>query len=76
VPWTVDDAPTMASLIDRGVDGLITDYPDIGREVMAAKGLPLRSSTPRRSTPKDIVARAPTGPRTHCRRSSTRSTDT
>lgn len=41
VPWTVDDAPTMASLIDRGVDGLITDYPNIGRAVMAAKGLPL-----------------------------------
>jgi glycerophosphoryl diester phosphodiesterase len=37
VPWTVDDAPTMASLIDRGVDGLITDYPNIGREVMARR---------------------------------------
>jgi glycerophosphoryl diester phosphodiesterase len=41
VPWTVDDAPTMASLIDRGVDGLITDYPNLGRQVMAQKGLPL-----------------------------------
>jgi glycerophosphoryl diester phosphodiesterase len=41
VPWTVNDAPTMASLIDRGVDGLITDYPDIGRQVMAQKGIKL-----------------------------------
>jgi glycerophosphoryl diester phosphodiesterase len=41
VPWTVDDAPTMASLIDRGVDGLITDYPDLGRHVMADKGIAL-----------------------------------
>jgi glycerophosphoryl diester phosphodiesterase len=41
VPWTVDDAPTMSSLIDRGVDGLITDYPDVGRQVMAQKGIGL-----------------------------------
>jgi glycerophosphoryl diester phosphodiesterase len=41
VPWTVDDAPTMASLIDRGVDGLITDYPNTGRDVMAQKGIKL-----------------------------------
>jgi hypothetical protein len=31
----------MARLIDWGVDGLITDYPDRARAVMAAKGLPL-----------------------------------
>jgi glycerophosphoryl diester phosphodiesterase len=48
VPWTVNDAPTMASLIDRGVDGLITDYPNIGRDVMAQKGmkLPARYASP------------------------------
>jgi glycerophosphoryl diester phosphodiesterase len=41
VPWTVNNAPAMASLIDRGVDGLITDYPNIGREVMQQKGIEL-----------------------------------
>ncbi len=48
VPWTVDDAPTMASLIDRGVDGLITDYPNIARDVMAQKRikLPRRFASP------------------------------
>ncbi|HCT79414.1 MAG TPA: hypothetical protein DGG94_05030 [Micromonosporaceae bacterium] len=28
IPWTVDDIPTMRKLIDDGVDGIITDYPD------------------------------------------------
>jgi glycerophosphoryl diester phosphodiesterase len=41
IPWTIDDEPTMNKLIDDGVDGLITDYPDRGREVMAARGLRL-----------------------------------
>ena len=41
VPWTVDDKPTMASLIDAGVDGLITDYPDRLRELLAERGMAL-----------------------------------
>ena len=41
IPWTVNAPDTMAGLIDMKVDGLITDYPDRAREVMAAKGLPL-----------------------------------
>lgn len=41
VPWTVDDADTMQSLIDLGVDGLITDRPDVLRDVLADNGLPL-----------------------------------
>lgn len=28
VPWTVNDVETAATLVDWGVDGLITDYPD------------------------------------------------
>jgi glycerophosphoryl diester phosphodiesterase len=41
IPWTVDDPPTMASLMDAGVDGLITDYPDRLRALMAERGLEL-----------------------------------
>lgn len=41
LPWTVNDEGDMARLIGLGVDGLITDYPDRGRRVMAAQGLPL-----------------------------------
>jgi glycerophosphoryl diester phosphodiesterase len=41
IPWTVNAADAMAGLIDMKIDGLITDYPDRAREVMAAKGLPL-----------------------------------
>jgi glycerophosphoryl diester phosphodiesterase len=31
----------MVRLIDMNVDGLITDYPDRARRVMAEKGIPL-----------------------------------
>jgi len=41
VPWTVNDPADMASLVDLGVDGLITDYPDRARGVMIEMGLPL-----------------------------------
>jgi glycerophosphoryl diester phosphodiesterase len=37
----VNDTADMARLIDAGVDGLITDYPDRLRDVMRTKGLPL-----------------------------------
>jgi glycerophosphoryl diester phosphodiesterase len=51
IPWTVDDIPTMNKLIDDGVDGLITDYPDRLRQAVAAHGLRL----PRRyAAPFDI----------------------
>ena len=39
VVWTVNDPADMASLIDLGVDGIITDYPDRLRRVMEKKGL-------------------------------------
>lgn len=46
LPWTVNDRAVMERLIDWGVDGLISDYPDRLREAMAAKGLPLPRPTP------------------------------
>jgi glycerophosphoryl diester phosphodiesterase len=39
--WTVNDAARMAELLDLGVDGLATDFPDVARGVLAARGLPL-----------------------------------
>ncbi|WP_421995549.1 glycerophosphodiester phosphodiesterase [Reyranella sp.] len=39
VPWTVNSPTEMARLIDLGVDGLITDYPDRAKPVLAEKGL-------------------------------------
>ena len=41
VPWTINDPADMARIIDMKVDGLITDYPDRARDVMAAKGITL-----------------------------------
>jgi len=37
--WTVNDAPTMERLLDLGIDGLITDRPDVARKVLAARGI-------------------------------------
>ena len=41
IPWTVNDKAVMERLIGWGVDGIITDYPDRLREVMASRGMPL-----------------------------------
>ncbi|MGW2160340.1 glycerophosphodiester phosphodiesterase family protein [Nonomuraea sp. NPDC001699] len=41
VPWTCDDPATIAALIDMGIDGIITDYPDRVREIMAERGMRL-----------------------------------
>jgi len=41
LPWTVNDPVLMTRLIDQGVDGLITDYPDRLRKVMADRDLAL-----------------------------------
>ena len=34
IPWTVNDEETMNDLVKMGVDGLITDYPDVGIKVL------------------------------------------
>jgi glycerophosphoryl diester phosphodiesterase len=41
IPWTVNEKPDMTRLIGLGVDGIITDYPNRLREVMAGKDMPL-----------------------------------
>lgn len=35
IPWTVNDEKVMRKLVALGVDGLITDYPDLGVRVLA-----------------------------------------
>lgn len=42
IPWTVNNPAEMAQLIDMGVDGLITDYPDRAKPVLVTKGLKIR----------------------------------
>ena len=46
IPWTVNDQADMARLIEMGVDGLITDRPDLAREAMARAGLRLPPARP------------------------------
>jgi glycerophosphoryl diester phosphodiesterase len=41
LPWTVNDPADMRGLIELGVDGIVTDYPDRLRRVIAEKGMAL-----------------------------------
>jgi glycerophosphoryl diester phosphodiesterase len=44
--WTVNDPAEMARIIDMGVDGIITDYPDILRQVLIGKGRSVPTPVP------------------------------
>lgn len=39
--WTVNDTARMDTLIDMGVDGIVTDRPDLLRKVLRRRGMPL-----------------------------------
>ena len=41
LPWTVNDPRDIARLVDWKIDGIITDYPDRARSVLAQKGVAL-----------------------------------
>ena len=41
VAWTVNDRADMERLIEWNVDGIITDYPNLLRDVLGERGLPL-----------------------------------
>lgn len=46
IPWTVNGPADMDRLIDWGVDGIITDYPDRLRAAMQRRGLSLPAPAP------------------------------
>jgi glycerophosphoryl diester phosphodiesterase len=47
IPWTVNQPVDMGRLLDWKVDGLITDFPDRLRELMASRGMDLPPRFPR-----------------------------
>jgi len=50
LPWTVNDPGTMRALVEAGVDGLVTDYPDRAAATLADV---VRAGAPRRPDPPD-----------------------
>ncbi|AWM02925.2 glycerophosphodiester phosphodiesterase [Bradyrhizobium amphicarpaeae] len=46
VVWTVNKREDMARMIELGVDGIISDRPDLLREVAGGKGITLPAGTP------------------------------
>jgi glycerophosphoryl diester phosphodiesterase len=46
VVWTVNTPAEMARLIEMGVDGIISDRPDLLRRVAGEKGIALPTGSP------------------------------
>jgi glycerophosphoryl diester phosphodiesterase len=56
-PWTVNAPSEMERIIAMGVDGMITDRPDLLRSVLASHGLPLPA--PCRAAAEEVAREAP-----------------
>jgi glycerophosphoryl diester phosphodiesterase len=46
VPWTCDDPATVEALMNMGIDGIITNYPDHIRDLMSARNMRLPKPYP------------------------------
>lgn len=46
IVWTVNDPAHVVAMMDLGVDGIISDYPDRVRAEMQKRGMPLPAATP------------------------------
>ena len=46
IVWTVSDPRHIAAMLDLGVDGIISDRPDLVREEMQRRGMALPAATP------------------------------
>jgi glycerophosphoryl diester phosphodiesterase len=44
--WTVNEPARIAQLMDMGVDGIVSDRPDLVRQEMQRRGMPLPKATP------------------------------
>jgi len=46
LPWTVNEPAQLRAVLELGVDGLITDRPDLARAALAERGVALPAPTP------------------------------
>jgi len=44
--WTVNEPARIAQVMDMGVDGIVSDQPDLVRQEMQRRGMPLPAATP------------------------------
>ena len=44
--WTVNEPTRIAQVMDMGVDGIVSDRPDLVRQEMQRRGMPLPAATP------------------------------
>ena len=45
IPWTINEVEDMREMVDAGVDGIITDYPDKAKSLGLAVEIPYMTPT-------------------------------